>query len=214
MFFKSTTTFSWNDFLNKALIAFGVSKNPLDTLWTKPTTASQASASGKSLIPLTEELFKRQYVPGEKCDLLLAKIMANLEHVMSWDQISKSFGLESENQSKRISLLDLCAETLIDATQLTLFDPVLYRLDPEMTKCMLIFTDELWKLMNPARGIDSRLVRSLRDQYIRAFVKYIQLPKEQRSQESWLVTTLISEYQAFNIDEHDSAAMLIMVYWT
>lgn len=61
--------------------------------------------------------------------------------------------------------------------------------------------------------IDSRSVAAVRAQYTLAFLIYQRLPKELRRGETWIVTTLVDEYKRLDINEQDSAAILVMVYW-
>ena len=95
-----------------------------------------------------------------------------------------------------------------------LFAQILFAIDPNITKNMPKFTDELWKLMYPSKFIDSQSVAAIRAQYTRAFLIYQRLPKDLRRGEAWVVSTLIDQYRELGIDEEDSAAMLVMVYWT
>ena len=170
--------------------------------------------SAKSLIPLTEELSKRQYNAGEKLDIIIDKLITSIQESLSWELMSSQFGLQSRTKTNRFSLLQFCGEKLIKATQKTLFDPVLFEIDPEMTQSMITFNDELWKLMNPSWLVNSQRVKVLRQKYIDAFIAYIRLPSSARRQESWLVSSVIEQHKSFNISEKDSAAMLVMVYWT
>jgi hypothetical protein len=103
---------------------------------------------------------------------------------------------------------------MIDATQLSLFDPILFAIDPTMTDSMRAFTDQLWKLLYNSVLLDAREIKGLREKYTRAFSIYQRLPKEMRKNEAWIVTALIDQYKEQGINENDSAAMLVMVYWT
>lgn len=103
---------------------------------------------------------------------------------------------------------------MIDATQLSLFDPILFAIDPTMADKMRTFTDELWKLMYESPILDSKEIKALREQYTRVFQIHQRLPKDVRKEEAWIVTALIDEYRQRGIHEDDSAAMLVIVYWT
>ena len=96
---------------------------------------------------------------------------------------------------------------------MTLFNRVLFAIDSHMTYKMRKFTDELWKLIYPSIFLDSKSVAAIRAQYTRAFLIYQRLPKELQRGEAWAVTTLIDEYKRLDINEQDSAAMPVMVYW-
>lgn len=128
--------------------------------------------------------------------------------------MSGRLNLHRQPRSGRISLMELCGQTLIDVTQMTLFDPVLFEIDSRMTNDMMTFTDDLWKLMAPSPFVDTRTVKRIRERYVQSFLTYLRLPKSSRSQESWLVSSVIDQHKAFNMPETDSAAMLVMIYWT
>ena len=205
---------SWDQFLNEVLVGFGVAPDRSSHLWIKATVPSPVNPSAKSLINLTEDLYVQHLLPGESFRKLATKLERNMAKLMSWDELSCRFShLGEAEEPKTISLKNLCGDVLIDVTQMSLFDPVLFEIDPEMTKDMQFFTDELWKLLYPAPGIDSRKVAALRERYTNAFIKYMRLPQSARAEEAWLITTLINQYKELGINERDSAAMLVMVYW-
>ncbi|KAI9845649.1 MAG: hypothetical protein M1837_004623 [Sclerophora amabilis] len=213
VFYSNVTTLTWDGFLNDVLVAFGVNRSRLNPLWAKPATRSAINPNRKDLIHLTEDLYKKHLLPGKTYDDLIHRLQSSLNSLLSSAQMTKRFGTSS-TRSQRVSLLGLCGNILIDATQMSLFDPVLFRIDPNMTAGMQIFTDQLWKLLYPSPGIDSREVKSWRQKYTKAFLAYIRLPKEARKDEAWLITTLIDQYRELGINENDAAAMMVMVYWT
>ena len=43
---------------------------------------------------------------------------------------------------------------------------------------------------------------------------YQRLPNDLRRGEAWVVSALINQYKELGINEDDSAAMLVIVYWT
>lgn len=213
-FYSNVSTLSWDGFLNETLIGFGVNATRLDALWKKPSATSALNPARKCLIHLTQDLYKQHLLPGPTFSTLTTKYKEAVSQVMSWERLSSSYGLATPSKTRNLSLFDFCSTTLIDATQMTLFDPVLFAIDPNMTHKMRQFTDELWKLMYPSRFLDSTEVAAIREQYAKAFLIYQRLPKEIRKGEAWVVSTLIDQYQELGINEHDSAAMLVMVYWT
>jgi hypothetical protein len=213
-FYSNVSTLSWDGFLNETLTGFGVDSTRLDVLWERPATASVVNPAKKSLIHLTQDLYKQHLLPGPTFSTLIGKYKSAVTQMMSWERLSSTYGLLTASETRQVSLYDFCSSIMIDATQMTLFDTILFSIDPNMTRNMRQFTDELWKLMYPSRFIDSKEVAAIREQYARAFLVYQRLPKELRKGEAWVVSTLIDQYKELGIDEHDSAAMLVMVYWT
>ncbi len=201
--------------MNEVLIGFGVKPNRLDRLWAKAASPTPVNPSAKSLINLTEDLYVQHLLPGKSFRKLASKLELNMTKLMSWDELSNRFHLNVNGggSSEAMSLKNLCGDVLIDVTQMSLFDPVLFKLDPGMTKDMQFFTDELWKLLYPAPGISSTQVAALRERYTKTFLRYMKLPRNARKEEAPLITTLVDQYKELDIDEHDIAAMLVMVYW-
>lgn len=196
------------------LLGFGVRPDRLDVLWEKAKTPSQLNPSGKCLIHLTQDLYKQHLLPGPTFSRLTSKFKTSLTYLTAWGKLSQDVGTVRNASINHISLYDLCAKVMIDSTQITLFDPILFKIDPHMTRSMRQFTDELWKLLYPSPFVDTREVVALRQQYHRAFMIYQRLPTELRKEEAWVVTALIDQYKKLGIHEDDSAAMLVMVYWT
>lgn len=213
-FYTNVSTLSWDGFLNETLMGFGVNRTRLNVLWEKPSTTSVVNPARKCLIHLTQDLYKQHLLPGPTFSTLIRKYKQAVSDLMTWERISTRYGLATDSKARRVSLYDFCSNVMIDATQMTLFDPILFAIDPSMTGNMRHFTDELWKLMYPSRFLDPKKVAAIREQYTRAFLIYQRLPKDLRKGEAWVVSTLIDQYRELGINESDSAAMLVMVYWT
>ncbi|MCJ1432521.1 hypothetical protein MMC27_001878 [Xylographa pallens] len=213
-FYNNVNTLSWDGFLNETLTGFGVSADRLEVLWEKPAKPSEINPNRKCLIHLTQDLYKQHLLPGPTFSTLVGAFERALNGLMTWEKICSQYRFPVENQTINVSLFEFSASFMIDATQMTLFDNVLFSIDPTMTSKMRKFTDDLWKLMYPSRLIDGKEVSAIRAQFTDAFKIYQRLPRELRKGESWVVSTLIEQYQLLNIHEDDSAAMLVMVYWT
>jgi hypothetical protein len=213
-FYSNITTLSWDGFLNQTLHAFGVSPKRLEVLWTPPAKSTALNPQRKCLIHLTQDLYKQHLLPGSTYSGLIEKYRKSLQDLSSWEKLCLRHGKDATAQSNTFSLYDLCSQVMIDATQVSLFDPILFAIDPTMTDSMRTFTDQLWKLLYDSVFLDAREIKGLRQKYTRAFSIYQRLPKETRKHEAWIVTALIDQYKEQNIHEDDSAAMLVMVYWT
>jgi hypothetical protein len=73
---------------------------------------------------------------------------------------------------------------MIDATQLSLFDPILFAIDPIMTNNMRTFTDQWWKRLYNSVLLHVREIKVLREKYTHAFYIYQRLPIEMRKNEA------------------------------
>jgi len=203
--FNNATTFSFDDHLGKAALGFGVDPKSIGFCVSVHAPKSAINPKGKKLLHLTEDLYKQQLLPGPNFDLMIASLEDSFQDLLKPSAVRQRFRSPT-------SLLDLC-NILVDVTQIAIFDPVLYKLGPNMVKDMPLFTDEAWKLMYPSPAIDSSKVKGVRDDFIGIFKQYLGLPKKDRSKESWMITTVIDVYQDTHVQENDIAAVLTMIYW-
>ncbi|RAH47123.1 cytochrome P450 [Aspergillus brunneoviolaceus CBS 621.78] len=196
-FFANASALGLDGFLNQVLIGFGCGSERLHTLWQR-NQPSPTNPKGKSLIHLTEDLFKHHLLPGPTFDSLLSRYL---------------YPTLTGKETEAISLYDLCSDFMINATQMVLFDPALFAIDPEMTVELRAFTDEFWQLIYKSKFIDSTRVRQILAQYTKALSTYLRLPPQTRNREACLIRTLLQTYSELGIHEEDQAAMMVMIYW-
>lgn len=67
--------------------------------------------------------------------------------------------------------------------------------------------------MQPTSFVDSTQQNETLKRYHGALKEYQRLPQRLRSKESPLLGNLIKKYREYSINEDDSAAVLVMVYW-
>ncbi|PYH98110.1 cytochrome P450 [Aspergillus ellipticus CBS 707.79] len=212
LFFSDATALTLDGFLNRVLVGFGCGLDRIPTLW-QANPPTPLNPKGKNLINLTEDLFKHHLLPGPTFDILVERYRGALRDLLSWDRLTTLHPMMDEKRTKPISLYDLCSEFMINATQMSLFDPVLFQIDPSMTTHLRTFTDEIWKLLHPSRLVDRTVSQQLLRQYTAAFLTYLRLPADERKNETWLIKTILETYEELGIHETDRAAMLVMIYW-
>lgn len=211
-FFANASALSLDGFLNQVLIGFGCVSERLHTLWQR-NQPSPTNPKGKSLIHLTEDLFKHHLLPGPNFDSLLSRYRGAIEELLPWNHLEAVYPTLTGKETEAISLYDLCSDFMINATQMVLFDPDLFAIDPEMTFELRAFTDEFWQLIYKSKFIDSTRVRQILAQYTKAFSTYLRLPPQTRNREACLIRTLLQTYSELGIHEEDQAAMMVMIYW-
>lgn len=80
--YRNVATLSWDAHLNDLLVAFGLDSSALIKVWTKPTmkptgfSTEPINPLQKSLILLTEDLYKQQLLPGAKLEVLGARFIS------------------------------------------------------------------------------------------------------------------------------------------
>ena len=132
-FYANISTLSWDGFLNETLIGFGVKTSRLSVLWQKPSVPSTMNPASKCLIHLTQDIYKQHLLPGPTFSTLVGKFTSALRQLMTWEKLSSRYSLADVSEIRMVSLYDMCSNVMIDATQMTLFDNVLFQIDPTMT---------------------------------------------------------------------------------
>ncbi|KAL4883814.1 cytochrome P450 [Aspergillus karnatakaensis] len=211
-FFAESDALTTDGFLDRALIAFGCAPQRLDTLW-KLNTPTQVNPKGKSMIHLTQDLFKQDLVPGPTFDALLGRYQNALDHLLSWDRLVGAYPPLVNDQREPISLYDICTDFIVNANQMVMFDSSLFAIDAEMATEIRTFTDELWKLFHQTPFADTTEAKRMLRQYNTDFKKYLHLPQESRKGEMRVIRMLTETYTELEIHEDDQAAMLTMVWW-
>lgn len=212
LLYSKPLIFNFDFFLGKALNGFGVKDSSLSRFW-EQQPRSKNNPSGKCLVHVTEDIYKRNLLPGRHLNSLVKSHQASLNHYLSFEQLACRCGLSAATRTDQIPLYNFITEIMMDSMQACLFDPIVLSIDSSMTRDMMSFTDDLWMLMHPTAMVDGKKPRSILKRYLKAMKIYQTLPASMRQKESQLVTELINQYHEYGIDEDDSAAVLVMVYW-
>lgn len=217
--YRNVTTLSWEAYLTDLLIAFGLDSSALIKVWRKPAVKALGSNERsvnplhKSLILLTEDLYKQQLLPGARLDVLGARFISLIDEDLRWQRLRGKYVLSSNDERKHVSLFKFCEEFLVKAITRTMFDDLIYILEPNLTEHLLNFNDDVWMLIfHYPQFAAKRLYRAQR-KILDALERYMRYPKESRAGESWLIETVMAQQMAAGVDEPNRAKMLLMIYW-
>ncbi|KAL4744325.1 hypothetical protein BDW72DRAFT_199706 [Aspergillus terricola var. indicus] len=215
-FFANASALTIDGFLDRSLIAFGCAPGRLDKMW-QLNAPSRLNPKGKSLVNLTEDLFKQDLVPGLPFDVIVERYQKALDGLLSWDRLvgvhPSLVGTGPGGRTEPISLYDLCTDIVVNANLRVFFAPALLAIDSNMAVEIRTFTDGLWKLFDRSRFADITDVAKLRHQYISVFRNYLQLPPQSRNSEMRVIRNLVEVYSEMGIHEDDQAAVLFMIWW-
>ena len=72
------------------------------------------------------------------CDKLLGLVQESL----SWSRLSRRY-----TSGTYFPLVEFCAELLVNATTRSIFDDLIYEIEPDLTQIMIDSTEEAWKML-------------------------------------------------------------------
>ena len=200
--------------------AFGLNKAALQTVWHEPQPGDASyipsnviNPTHKAHVHFTEEMYQRQLLPGAKLDGLSQKIIGFIDENLQWEKLAGPSVMEISETYIQLSLKTFCRGKLIDMISHYMFGEKLYQIEPNIAEHMVQFNDDAWMvLFRYPKFMAPKLAKS-RQKIQEAFRKYIQIPREQRSDAMWGMQNIIAAQEQAGIREKDRTALLLLVYW-
>ena len=217
--YKNNTALNFDGHLNELLINYGFKGEALRLSWHLPMPGdacylpnNPVNPQQKSLNRLTEEIYKKQLLPGEKMDCLCQVFISALENLMDWELLD--FCTVSEaGLNRTVSLKAMCRYAMVDAATRSMFGSHLQQIEPNIIHHMLKFNDFAWMVFFRYPNTFGSPVDPPRQAILGALKKFITLPEGQRSEQSWAVKTVLAAQDIVGIDLHSKASVMLMIYW-
>lgn len=170
-----------------------------------------------------QKLCRQQLLPGKEFDVLSTKLIRDIEQSLQWHNISSAVTVVSTstststtngNGTKRVSLLAWCREVLILSATRSFFSDRLLQIDPHLINSFYTFDADSWKAFFKFPPFLSREMDAGKDRILDALSRYFFLPKDERKDESWLISNLETEMIKAGINDVAEMASIVMpLYW-
>ncbi|MCJ1471274.1 hypothetical protein MMC07_009922, partial [Pseudocyphellaria aurata] len=225
---KNTETLSFDPFFREIYGAFGVTSDATHTMCQTPselprtgdaekqtTMFRSENPMHKSMSHLQMDIFRMQLHPGEKLDSLGVKFMGYINRHLQWESLQGDYVLSSSTNStmKTISLYKWTRDVLVDSATRTFCGEKILEIDPMLAKHLYEFDACSWKLICHYPQFLAKDVLSVKKKIVSALVAYLELPKADRLDASWMFQTLESEQRQLGIDNADIASAMLLVFW-
>ncbi|KAF2201224.1 cytochrome P450 [Delitschia confertaspora ATCC 74209] len=218
--YKNPAIFSWDEYMDLLLKAFGLTPEARRLSWWKPSPGEMNDPVGKILNPqhkclvhVVEDIYKTQLLPGEQLDLIMQSVVGKINFSLSWEQLHGPFILQSQPTSRRLSVKLLCRILLTDATTRTMFGDLIFRYEPRVIEYLMVLNDYSWAYIFEYPTIFTPKLNEARKALTEALRSYLRTPECQRVGEVWSIRRIIQSQEYFGIDESSRIAMLLMVWW-
>lgn len=213
--YNKISIFSWDEYLAELLVKFGVEPSALPKICEDPKPgdarcASPSNPQSKSIVHLSEELYRRQFLPGPALDGFSDKLLGLIQGSLSWNRLPSRYN----SNSGYFPLMDFCAELLVDATTRILFDDIIYEIEPQLTQIVIDYTVEAWKiLIFPYPKFGAQRLYNRRKIIQKTLIEYIKYPPEKRTGESWTMRNILEELKMADVGDKNMAAVVFMLFW-
>ncbi|KAL8675691.1 MAG: hypothetical protein Q9186_007673 [Xanthomendoza sp. 1 TL-2023] len=218
---KNTHALVFHDYLNQLLSNFGVGNKTRRLLWyeAKPDDPlylpdDLVTPRQKSVSFLTEEVYRQQLLPGENMDSMCKVFMDSVKDTLQWHHLDFcTTATFPGSRRKQISLNALCRYTMVDAATRSMFGAYLHKFEPDIVEHILGLNDSIWMIIFRYPNAFASAVNAPRSKIMDAMKKFISLPEEQRSEQSWSVKTVLQAQEHVGIDLENQASILLILLW-
>ncbi|CAI6336753.1 unnamed protein product [Periconia digitata] len=218
--FNDNTALHFDGHLNELLENFGFSKEGLRLSWHIPKPGDWCYLPGNEINPelaslnrFTEDMYRKQLLPGEKMDVMSRVFMRSVFDTLQWDKLDFCT-VESTEKGKLLSLRELCRYTLVEGATQTMFGSHLHKIEPRIVEYMLRYNDNAWMVFFQYPDFfGNSPITEPRRVITETLEKFIEMPDEERHEQAWSIKNILAWQKVMNIDLRARASVLLMVYW-
>jgi hypothetical protein len=210
--YKNTATLTFDEFVHDMMESLGMSKTGLAKSW-EPSNSPSSSKGHKALPHIAEEVYRKQFQPGELLTSLWHEIQNRLDVSSSYETIPASAIRHETSDHKRVSLWLWCRSILFESVTTAIFGESLLQLTPNLAEVFAAFDDNSWKLTYKLPPAAARDMHKAKDQIKATFERYLRLPRSERNGAAWVIGALEDEMRDFGLDESDMAVLFTMPLW-
>lgn len=208
--YRNTKSLTFYEYVQDVMRSLSVSEGGIEKLWQSSTARNASEHAKKCLAEAGEDFYREQFLPGQQLDVLWHRVISLLNVHVTWERLVKG---RTTRVLPDISLLGWTQDVLLQVVIEAFFGKQLLRIEPQMIKFFVAFDDQSWKLTYKYPRRASRDMHKAKDSMVAAIEQYLRLPKDQRSDQAWLISKLEFETKDAGIDTHDLAAMITSLLW-
>lgn len=193
--YRAPKTLDFDPFIKEMLCKYGIAVNTLSKMF--DTQPSQT----KNWMETSIENFKLQMHPGDKLDLIQKRLLGFIDDALVWDRLRGRMVLQDGEAERVVSLYTWSEMVIVDAQTRAFFDEVLFEKCPNLLADYQVYEDEAWKLPMDLPDFATKALRSSKSSIEKGLRKYLQIPKDKRPNDSWLIKTLSEGMDKLGLDE-------------
>ena len=213
--YKNTTTMTFDGFIRDLYTTFGMSKEGVRKMWQSDHSKPQGDMGPPNgqQVHLGQGVHRQQLHPGDQLEDFSAKYLEVIERQLLWENIATGPTPEPSKTQKSVDLYDWCAAVLGYAAVQALFGNTLLELEPRLLEYFYIFDSESWKLTFQLPPLLAKRMHTAKDKSRLAYVRYFQLPLEQRQGICYYLRTVEAKQRRAGMSDRDIGIAAQMFFW-
>ncbi|KAF2704074.1 cytochrome P450 [Pleomassaria siparia CBS 279.74] len=215
--YKNTATISYHSMIKEMHYMIECSQEGINTLFTLDPSAKHNIGMGTPMVPalMTNEFHRRQLYPGPHLDNLYdGKIIPYI-----WNTINRR-PTAIENPTRidisdgtPVSLMGLMVDVFDGGITSAFFGVGIWKVHPTLLRDFMTWEITNWKWTFQMPKVISGDMMKAKDSIVNTFVKYLQLPTEERNDRSYFATAMEEMMRDVGISELDMAKTMMLHFW-
>lgn len=217
--YKNTNTLSFEEFLVGLMKYLGLSNDTLDSVFQTPLPKDKLgfpNPDGKALGYFVRDMHHHQLFPGQNLDLLEKAMINWFERYLQFPAMKSlcaPYVMHASNTTMEVPLVKWCSELFTRAGEVAYFGDTLQQIEPNMATTFLEYDELSWQVLYQYPRVFSRKMHDAMDRIQSIFLRYFEIPKDERRGDAWFTKAVEDECRALGVNESDMARFMGTVYW-
>lgn len=214
--YKKADVLAWDGHLNQIFLNFGFNPDSLKRAWLKPVEVDgrykTVNPHQLPLIRFVESIYAQQLLPGAHMNKMVESFMGALQVALRPSNLGFC-NVRADTGDGTVSLQKLCQYSLLEAGIQSFFGKAVMQIDQDVIPKLLAFNENAWMLFYGLPSFLASAVLQPQKSVLTAFERFVNLPENLRSDQSWSVQQILAAQECVGIDVRSKACMLLMILW-
>lgn len=215
--YRNTTTISYHNVIKDMYRWIGFSEDGFEKMFTVNPSSKHNKGMPSPQAPaiMINDYHRLQTKPGAQLDdLLYNRLIPAVDKALGAviDGSSNSV-VDNSGGVTTVSLLQLCTNMFVHGTTTAFLGNKIWEVNPKLLDSFKLWERTNWKYMFQMPDLISGDMLQARDDIIESFVKYLDIPEEQRGDRNDFVKSVEAMMRDVGCDKRDMARVLMLHFW-
>jgi hypothetical protein len=215
--YRNTTTISYHNIIKDMYRWIGVTEYGFQKMFDVDPGSKHniGMASPQAPAFMINEYHRRQTKPGELFqDLLNKRLIPGIDQALeAVSDGSNPSVVGTAPGGTTISLLGLCINIFLRGTTTAFLGQKIWEVSPKLLDSFYAWERTNWKYMFQMPSMISGDMLRARDEIINSFVKYLEIPAEERADSNAFIKSIEAMMKDVGCNEQDMARVFMLHFW-
>lgn len=211
--YKNHHTLTFEGFVRDLYAAFSMSPEGIAKMYEPAPSKGDKALPSQQLNHLGMGIHREQLYAGKHLEDLSKVYLARIEEQQNWTKIPNIAVLTSVPEEKSVLLRGWLEDVLGRATTQAFFGKCLLEIEPDLLAHFHVFDSNSWMLLYRYPRLFAGEMYGAIDKVTKAFTKYFELPKEERSDACHYIQAVETKQVKAGMSVRDIAIAGQSLFW-